>query len=242
MIEDAQTIFDYLPISFRNQSEQEYITFLWETFTTNYEAKKYPFAFLAYHMLFMSFVYFEIWQIKENSKDDFEKAMIGFDKKMENELMSASTPFLLWRVKESSVFRFLKLIGLNNSDIGQFGIIVEERNNASHSNGKIYSSTQKDADKKIEEILRYIEKIQNHSARIVRACYEKFLLSSANPDNREYQQEDDQIRELLVYGNYLSIKDIQIACEQDISKLSENVHFPNIEKLHLKLQEMYSNE
>jgi hypothetical protein len=36
------------------------------------------FAFLAYHMLTMSFVYFNIWQIKQNEPRDFEKGLIGF--------------------------------------------------------------------------------------------------------------------------------------------------------------------
>lgn len=73
MIEDAQEIFEYLPISFRNTAEQEYIDFLWDAFKTNFSEKpstsdgesaaeykipKYHFSFLAYHMLFMSFVYF----------------------------------------------------------------------------------------------------------------------------------------------------------------------------------------
>ena len=45
--------------------EQEYIAFLWDAFETNYTHGKYQFAFLAYHMLTMSFVYFNIWQIKQ---------------------------------------------------------------------------------------------------------------------------------------------------------------------------------
>src|SRR5215216_5031767 len=134
MNEEVSRILEYLPISFRNQSEQEYITFLWESFETNYDAEKYPFAFLAYHMLFMCFVYFEIWQIKANHVTDFEKAMIGFNKDMENELMKASTPFMLWRVNESSVFRFFKLIGMSNSEIGECTKLVSERNDTAHSN------------------------------------------------------------------------------------------------------------
>jgi hypothetical protein len=242
MIEDAQRIFDYLPISFRNQSEQEYISFLWDAFVTNYEAEKYPFAFLTYHMLFMSFVYFEIWQIKINNSADFEKAMIGFTKEMEKKLMEASSPFLLWQVKESSVFRFLKLIGMNNADIGQFCKIVAERNNAAHSNGVIYSRSQRDVDNKIDEILRYIEKIQNHSVRIVKACYENFLLSSADPDNREFTDDEDQIREILVYGNYLSPKDISFLKEFDITKLSAHERFDDICKLIKTLNSMYTSE
>jgi hypothetical protein len=242
MIEDAQRILDYLPISFRNQSEQEYISFLWDAFVTNYEAKKYPFAFLTYHMLFMSFVYFEIWQIKINNSEDFEKAMIGFTKDMENKLMEASSPFLLWRVNERSVFRFLKLIGMNNSDIGQFSKIVDERNKAAHSNGVIYSRSQQDVDNRIDEILRCIEKIQNHSVRNIKVCYENFLLASADLDNREFTDDDDQIREILVYGNYFSPKDISVLKEFDITKFNTHEHYDDIRTLATTLNTMYPDE
>ena len=43
-MEGAAELTNYLPLSFKTRSEQDYI------------------AFLAYHMLTMSFVYFNIWQ------------------------------------------------------------------------------------------------------------------------------------------------------------------------------------
>ena len=45
---------------------------------TNYTHGKYQFAFLAYHMLAMSFVYFNIWQIRQARPDDFAMGLIGF--------------------------------------------------------------------------------------------------------------------------------------------------------------------
>lgn len=242
MIEDAQEIFEYLPISFRNETEQEYVNFLWETFVTNYEDKKYPFAFLAYHMLFMSLVYFEIWQIKANHVGDFEKAMVGFNKDMELELMQASTPFTLWQVNESSVFRFLKLIGMNNADIGECTKLVKDRNDIAHSNGNIFYRNQRDIDLKINEILRCVGKIQNHSANVLVSCYEKFLLESSDVDNRENLEDENQIREVLVYGNYLSPKDIFIVKSYDIQKLNGEKYFGNIESLANKLRDMYPDE
>ena len=59
-MEQATELADYLPLSFKNPKEQEYISFLWDAFQSNYENKKYQLAFLAYHMLTMSFVYFKI--------------------------------------------------------------------------------------------------------------------------------------------------------------------------------------
>lgn len=56
-MDDALGLAEYLPTSFKTPSEQEYIAFLWATFEINYNALKFQFAFLAYHMLMMSFVY-----------------------------------------------------------------------------------------------------------------------------------------------------------------------------------------
>lgn len=242
MIEDAQRIFDYLPVSFRNEKEQEYINFLWESFVTNYESEKYHFAFLAYHMLFMSFVYFEIWQIKANFAGDFEKAMIGFNKDMENELMRATTPYTLWNVNESSVFRFLKLIGMNNGDIGECTRIVKDRNDAAHSNGNIYYRSQRDIDAKLEEILRCAEKIQTHSEKVIESCYRNFLIESSDLDTRENLADEDQIREVLVYGNYLSQRDIQYLQGYDCRELMNGNNDQNIIGLIDKLQDMYPDQ
>jgi hypothetical protein len=147
---------------------------------------------------------------------------------------------MLWRVNESSVFRFLKLIGMSNSEIGQCTKLVSERNDAAHSNGNIYLRGQRDLDQKIDEILRSVEVIQTHSDKAIKSFYEKFLLASIDPENREFIDEEDQIREILVYGNYLSQRDIQTIqkCRTD--------HIPDdhetIASLVSRLQEMYPNE
>jgi len=65
-MDEAAELGDYLRLSFKSPKEQEYIEFLWDAFETNYTHGKYQFAFLAYHMLTMSFVYFNIWQIKQD--------------------------------------------------------------------------------------------------------------------------------------------------------------------------------
>ena len=62
-MDEATELANYLPLSFKTRSEQDYIRFLWEAFESNCENGKYQFAFLAYHMLTMSFVYFNVWQI-----------------------------------------------------------------------------------------------------------------------------------------------------------------------------------
>ena len=61
--------------------------------------------------------------------------------------------------------------------------------------------TQAAPDAKITDILRVVGEIQEHSRPVIEDCYRDFLLRNPDPDAA------DQIREVLIHGNYLSRKD-----------------------------------
>ena len=242
-MEEAVELANYLPLSFKTPKEQEYIEFLWDAFETNYTHGKYQFAFLAYHMLTMSFIYFNIWQIKQTAPADFEKGLIGFGKDIEKTLMGATTPFVFSTVNERTMLRFLKLIACNNSEIGTYAKLVDDRNETAHPNGNIFFSTQPALDAKITEILRVANEIQTRSTPTIQRCYSKFLIEGNNSDDREYADDADQIREVLIHGNYLSQKDIEICAAFDITgteELEMHVNFPGIESLHQTLRATYA--
>ena len=150
-MDDALDLADYLPLSFKTPIEQEYIPFLWEVFGQNYNAGKYHFAFLAYHMLMMSFVYFKIWQIRESCPDDFEKGLIGFARDDDRKSLRDASPFTFSKVNERAVLRLFSLIGCDESNIGSYKKLVDDRNDAAHANGNIYFKTQPEIDDKIHE-------------------------------------------------------------------------------------------
>lgn len=227
----ASDILTYLPNSFKTREEQDYINFLWESYESNYNNGKYPFAFIAFHMLYMSFVYFEVWQIKENRTADFEKAMIGFNKDFERLMMTATTPFAFVELGESNFIRFLKLIGCDNSQIGNYTSSVKSRNDAAHSNGRIFFNDQSIIDRKVDEVLRFIDDIQTHSQPIIDECLIVFLNDSFDPDDREYFDDSDQLREILIHGNYLSQKDIEHLLTFDIAQLSTEPNYTEMETL-----------
>jgi hypothetical protein len=243
-MEEAFELTEYLPLSFKTQSEQDYIAFLWDAFETNYASGKHQFAFLAYHMLTMSFVYFNIWQIKQNRPVDFLKATYGFTKDNEDAVLSATSPFTFSEIGESAIFRFLKLIDCDNGKIGTYTKLVKERNATAHSNGVIQYADQKTLDRQIAETLRVVDEIQRHSKCIIEDCYRQFLLESNEPEDREYPDDADQIREVLIHGNYLSQKDIELCAAFDITEHEElemHHNFPGIESLHQTLCASYSD-
>ncbi len=238
-MEEAAELANYLPLSFKTPKEQEYIEFLWDAFETNYTHGKYQFAFLAYHMLTMSFVYFNIWQIKQTEPKDFAMGLIGFGKDIEKSLLEATSPFVFSTVNERSILRFLKLIACDNSKIGTYAKLVDDRNESAHPNGNIFYSTEAALDVKLTEILRVVGEIQTHSKPVIEHCYREFLLQNHDPDEREYPDAADQIREVLIHGNYLSQRDIEICLGFDLSGIAERPEIDSIRILHAALTAEY---
>jgi len=239
-MDEALDLADYLPISFKTLSEQEYISFLWEAFKTNYENGTYQFAFLGYHMLMMSFVYFNIWQIREARPDDFKKGLIGFAGDAETTLLSATSPFTFSKVNERTILRLFRLVGCDDSRIGNYRKLVNDRNDAAHANGNIFFNTPREADAQIRQVIRAVEEIQTYSRTVISRRYQEFLLQSHNPEEREYVDAEDQIREVLIHGNYMSRKDIEICINFDLSALEED-NKDAIEDLHNTLCEVYGS-
>ena len=242
LVEDAFNILKYLPIRFKQPTEQEYITFLWDSFESNYENKKYQFSFMAYHMLFMSFVYFNIWQIKTIRKDDFEKISLGFNEK----ILNATTPFHFSEENERKVLELLKYTCSSHSDIkaliGNYKKLVDERNKIAHANGSIPFKEENSLIIMIEKVLNYSEEIQSFSKIIIQECFEKFLVESSNEEEREYPDISEQINEVLIHEHYLSKKDIEFCLDYDISRLDSHTNYVEIERIFETLKDNYSED
>ena len=238
-MEEAAELGNYLPLSYKSPKEQEYIAFLWDAFEMNYTHGKHQFAFLAYHMLTMSFVYFNIWQIRQAQLQDFEKGLIGFGKDIEKTLLNATSPFVFSAVNERTMLRFLKLIACDNSKIGTYAKLVDDRNETAHPNGNIFFSTQTALDAKIAEILRVVDEIQIHSRPVIDHTYLDFLLQNHDPEEREYPDAADQIRELLIHENYLSQEDIDICLGFDLADFADRPEINSIRTLHEALKSEY---
>lgn len=232
-MDDALAIRDYFPNSFKNPNDGEYIAFLWDAFESNYLNGKYQFAMLACHMLYMSFVYFSVWQIKLSRPDDYKKAAVFLANRnlAENDLLAASSPFTLSKLEERTIFRLLRLTGCESNDVKPFAQLVNERNEIAHSNGNIFYSDQTAADRKIAEFLKQMDAIQNHIQPVLHECFSKFLCDSHDPESRQYVDNADQIREALIHENYFSQKDIEACLNFDIGTLANHENFPAIKAL-----------
>jgi len=241
-MDEALVLADYLPLSYKSAKEQEYIAFLWDAFSINEEREKFQFAFLAYHMLAMSFVYFNVWQIRTAKPRDFSHGLIGFGKEIEKSILDASSPFAFSKVNERTMLRFLRLIECDNEKVGKYAKLVDDRNETAHPNGNIFFSTPAAFESRIYEVLRVVSEIQAHSKPVIEQCYRDFLLQSHDEEDREYQGTSDQIREVLIHNNYLSRKDVDFCMAFDVSLLSGESQYTNILMLHEAVVAEYRGE
>jgi len=84
--------------------------------------------------------------------------------------------------------------------------------------------------------------IQSHSKPIIEDCFREFLLQNHDPEEREFFDESDQIREVLIHANYLSQKDVGICLGFDIDTLVEQPEFAAIKYLFDTFVDLYSTE
>ena len=239
-MDEALDLLDYLPVSFKAPNEQDYVSFLWAAFETNYDGATYHFAFLAYHLLMMSFVYFNIWQVRDNDPGRFTTHLSQATGNQRQILLTSNSPFAFSTINEKRVIQLFRLLGCGEDQIAEYSTLVDDRNDAAHANGNIYYQTKPEIDAKIQQVLKAVDDIQTHSRPIINQCYQEFLLRSHNPEDWEYPDAGDQIREVLIHANYMSRKDIEICINFDLSTLGDD-NSEAVGTLHDSLCEAYGS-
>jgi len=235
-MEEALELARFLPMSYRTRSDQEYIAYLWDSFQCNYESGKYEFASLAYHLLYMSFASFTIWQIRQIREQDFKNALLGFNNEAEKKLLSADSPFKFHEeIKEGQIFRFLKLVGCTDTHIGQFTKFVKRRNKIAHPTGSVFFNDHVSLDSEMANMLHEVANIQQHMRPIVWEAYSQFLIKSADIDERGYSDPDEEVEVNLLHHHYFSERDVEFCLAQGISSFQAHEQFPAIQELHQSL-------
>jgi hypothetical protein len=242
-MEEALQLSKFLPESYRTPSEDEYVTFLWDAFQSNYTSGKFEFASLAFHLLYMSFVSFSIWQIRIVREQDFRNALVGFQNDAENSLLDADSPFKFYdRLKESQIFRFLKLIGCGNDQVGEFAKFVKRRNKIAHPSGTVFFNDRVAIDAEIADMMHEVRNIEDHMRPVIIDVYKRFLVDSADQEELEYATLDQEIEVNLIHRNYISRKDIDVCLGFNIQALAGHGNFEVIQGLHESLRRSYAEQ
>lgn len=86
----------------------------------------------------------------------------------------------------------------------------------------------------------YLCKIQKYTKYIIKNIFKQFLKNSWDYNSKEFSNDKDQTREILIRKSYFSKKDIEHCLSFNINLLEQEKNFTKIKKIFKKFQKEYS--
>ena len=190
---------------FADAEANEFVEYLGNSYRENREKEKYQFAFIAFHMLNMIFIYKTKWFLKKQGNQAIISALNN------QRGMNFNGLFDLSQIKEkTSLENLLQSLGFHINDVGICKNHVEIRNNCSHASGRIYYKTQAQIEHYVEEEIDFIKRIQNKLKSELKKFLQKFLEENWQ---QSFMSEDFKN---LFEENYLSQEDLEAMSAVDL--------------------------
>lgn len=170
MSEYLEKISMYLPLSSDDPENIEYLGYLKSAYEENIGNEKYQFALLAFHMMFMTYIYKQFWCLKEY---DFAKVKRFCDNnKQLAEIYSVFDMSIL--PEKSSIDFTMQSLGFHvnkRSDVQQF---VDTRDKCAHASGFIQYN-DRDVENHFNKVLEYMDQISEKTKSSVQNMFELTL-------------------------------------------------------------------
>ena len=240
-MDEAFRLRRYLSVSFRNVRHIQYVNHLWDSFEMNYENGSYSFAGLSVHLLFMISVYCKLWQIRIRYADEFEDLTRNLRDDVRREVKRSTTPFGYSLINEKRAFEYMKIIQCCEHTIKEFKNLVDTRNGISHANGAIMFETRDDLDDHIETVVHSMDRIQSLADPLIESLYIDFPNATVLTDEPEYLEPEDQVREIFIYDNHLSLRDIETCLGIELAPMNMDEQFAEIRSLHRNLKQLHDS-
>jgi hypothetical protein len=163
-------------------------------------------------------------------------AMVGFRAEDEGKITECDSPFKFYdKLKESQIFRFLKLIGCNNDQVGEFAKFVKRRNKIAHPTGTVFFNDQQAIDEEIADMMREVRNIEAHMQPVITELYHRFLTESAGTEELEYGTLAEELTANFIHKAYMSMADLSHCAAFDIATLGDHAGHDVIAGLHAEV-------
>jgi hypothetical protein len=159
MYENAQEIFDYLPIN-RSKPEADYIDHLWNAFLAldDKENSSRPFIMMPFHLLFMLALQYKSIRIAKIFPEAADLFFAGVGGRNKDKLLSPRrSVFDLALINERTLPELFRLVGFAEENTKKTKSLIDDRNNnLAHAKGGI----EPDSDKRIDQYLDALRTLQ----------------------------------------------------------------------------------
>lgn len=230
MYEDAQEIFDYLPIR-RNEAENEYLNQLRDTFelleksgrlwekdsngfavTDTKLISARAFALLPFHLLFMMALQYMVLRIADIHKDATNLFFSSDGGRYKDKLISEKrSVFDLSVIKERTLPEIFQLVGLSEDIIKEIKSLIDKRNNnLAHANG---NSTSIDVENSVNDYLDLMGTIQKSFLQINQKLVDEWLFEIKEGDDLGEYIESHLLDSRLSPRDFGDVVDILLEAE-----------------------------
>lgn len=197
MDEYLEKLTSYLPIDFGNFENNEYKCYLVDTALENYRNSKYQFTLIAYHMLFMAFLYKEFWMLKEFSYDTVKKLCSN-----NNQLDKIETVFDSSIIPEQTfIEHYLSIFSWHTNKKSEIKYFVDKRDKCAHNSG-FEQFKEDETITYFKEVLKYTEKIHLANQDNLESIFKTSIMKYLNGDTFETTKIIDFINREIAIKKY----------------------------------------
>lgn len=209
-MEEVYELSRFFPQGTTDQSLNSYIDHHLASVSRCIDNELYSSAYSHLHLLYMSFIYIQLLRIAKEREEEIKYAWIGFPRQERDYSDSPTSPFSFSLVNETAVFRFFRLVGLADSDIGNIAKPVETRNNRMHAKGVIHCQDYEAFENELSEYIRRIRLVVNKEMPFLRSIYKDLIKTY----DSEYEFTVDDLE-----SNFI---DQYLFSEYELTQLADN--------------------
>ena len=246
--EELYKMLDYLPEEFQDETEEQYIDALMLAVRTSYESGLYQFAYVQYHMLFMTAVYYALLKLSFFHEAELNEALFYLLKDRSADFWKESNtkngkPYFgsFAIISESDVFMLLRVVGLDNNMLGELQKLVRERNRYAHANGQLQLTSDQLF---MDAIKTYNAKIKQVIGLLKADIISFYTEALTNPDFydpeiRAYLDPDEQITQEFIKKYSISASELNWLRKIRLSDFDSYKGAEEIKILHSALIHYY---
>lgn len=184
MFEVAYNIFEYLPIRFQSELEEEYQWYLWGSFMALINdriSQASRFAVVPFHMLFMLAAEYKALRVSKAMPEQYRHAFtFRSSHRNHTSLLAPTSPYDFSNMHERSLFDLFRIVGADDVLIAKAKNLTDRRNELVHVNGAI----EVDAEGNIKKYLNVLEELQKLFVPLNKAMAEEWIAGIDPEDDR----------------------------------------------------------
>lgn len=221
-------INEFLPID--DAEIAEYYNKLNKTIIINYINNEYQFAYIGVHLLFMTYLYYAVWQISKMSSEMYGVASL-FVRPFNNTELNfddIQSVFDYKDIPEKDIINFLHLAGIDKSYLGILKKQIKIRNGMAHASGDYDILEEEPFQLEINNVISIIKKCNKN------IC-ENLLLNEYSNSLYLYFAKGKNF-EIEIINNFVDnkfITELSLSCEEIkyLVNISKKILFSNFKHL-----------